>query len=103
MTLEALQPWVPVLALFVPALSALLVKYQPDGSSGNWQRSLLASAVAAVLGLIGLVTDGAAIDVDSLVPAIGIPVGTQLVAYLVAWQHLDINEKVAPEFGVLNR
>ena len=42
MTITDLSPWVPVIAVFMPVLAALLVKYQPDGS-GNAVRSVIAS------------------------------------------------------------
>ncbi len=83
MTITDLSPWVPVIAVFMPVLAALLVKYQPDGS-GNWVRSVFASVLAAAvaLGDIALMCDGP-LPADTASPAVGVAVAAQIVAYLV--------------------
>jgi hypothetical protein len=100
MTIIDLSPWVPVIAVFMPVLAALLVKYQPDGS-GNFVRSIIASVLAAAVALGDLVVIGdGPLDAETLIPAVGVAVAAQIVAYLVAWQHLDINERVVPDAGL---
>jgi uncharacterized membrane protein len=99
MTITDLSPWVPVIAVFMPVLAALLVKYQPDGS-GNAVRSVIASVLAAAVALGDLAINDGTFDADTLIPAVGVAVAAQIVSYLVAWQHLDINDRVLPDKGL---
>ena len=99
MNINDLSPWVPVIAVFMPVLAALLVKYQPDGS-GNFVRSIIASALAAAFALGDLARGDGPLDAETLIPAVGVAVAAQIVAYLVAWQHLDINDRVLPDKGL---
>lgn len=91
------EVWVPVVAAFVPILSALAVK--PEGS--NWVRAAISIAAVAVLAVVTQVTDSVPGDtVEGLVSTFLVSLVTAISSYTALWQHLGVNSTVAPRVGV---
>lgn len=88
--------WVPVVAAFIPILTALAVKAE----NGTAVRAAIAIAASAILAVVEQVTADDA-SVEALIATFAIVVITQVAFYASVWKPLvNVNDRVAPGVGV---
>ena len=89
--------WVPILAVFIPVLTALAVK--PEGSSTI--RAGIAIVAACALAVVDQIVNAPDFTVSGLVVVAITALVVQVGAYLSFWKPLaDINNTAVPSVGI---
>lgn len=96
-TLTPVQ-WTLITGLVLPFIIAIVVK---AGHSARF-KGVVAILIATVAALVerSQLADGSAIISSGALVDVLFVYGPQLLTYLGLWQHFQINDKLAPNFGI---
>ena len=90
--------WIYVIGGFIPLLTAAIAKAE----AGDNVRRAIAVVLAAVLAVVNtLVDSGGASSTAILFSTFIAALGSQIGAYLIVWQGLNVNSRVLPKVGVM--
>lgn len=91
--------WTIITGLVLPFVLALVLKASAS-STFKGVVGIVTAAVAAIVARAATIPDGSAVISTGLLLDVGMVYGPQLLTYLGLWQHIDLNQKVAPRFGI---